>query len=581
MARTAVDADRLRRALVPIVGERRLSQRESDLASYGRDMWPRLLIGVRAGELPPDRPHIVVWPESEGEVAAIVRAARELGAPIVPYGGGSGVSGGAVPILGGITIDLKRMNEVTAVDRDEMVVDVEAGTNGERFEREINRRGYTLGHFPSSIYCSTVGGWLACRAAGQMSTKYGKIEDRVAGLTVVTGRGEVIHTDGPVRAERGPNWTQLLLGSEGTLGIITSARLRVVPVPELRVLRGFETSSVAHGVEAIRRVMQRGLRPAVVRLYDELDTFINHAPIFGKRPDAGAGAGEGGTAAEPLLAPAPAAAQGALPHIPPREHPGPAPVGAIGRALGLLGGGDTARRMAARLRRDAVAAAMSRPRLINSLAAPLAERVSRRGCRLIIGLEGPRIRTGIEARLVFDELDRAGAVDLGEEPGREWFEHRYAVSYKMSPAFRAGLFVDTMEVASTWERLMDLYRAVKQAIAQHAVVMAHFSHAYPEGCSIYFTFAARADPARQAQRVYDAIWRDGLAAASRAGGTISHHHGIGMLKGQAMSAEHREAMTILRALKATFDPDGILNPGKLGLPARLGHAELAEQAAAP
>jgi alkyldihydroxyacetonephosphate synthase len=569
MARTAVDADRLRRELAPIVGERRMSQRESDLASYGRDMWPRALIGVRAGSLPPDRPHVVVWPENEREVAAIVRVARELRVPIVPYGGGSGVCGGAVPILGGITIDLKRMNQLTSVDRDEMVCDVDAGMNGERFERELNRRGYTLGHFPSSIYCSTVGGWVACRAAGQMSTKYGKIEDRVAGLTVVTGRGDIIHTDGPVRAERGPNWSQLLIGSEGTLGIITSARLRVSPTPELRVLRGFELDSVAHGVEAIRRVMQRGLRPAVVRLYDELDTFISHAPFLG-------GKREGGSRTSPSIAPVPAPAQGALPHIPPREQappPGRGPASALARALGMLGGGDTTRRLTDRLRRDALAAVLSRPRLVNGLAGPLSERVSRRGCRLIVGLEGSRIRTGVEARLVFDELERAGATDQGEEPGRDWFEHRYAVSYRMSPTFRAGMFVDTMEVASTWERLMDLYRAVKQAIAQHAIVMAHFSHAYPEGCSIYFTFVARAEPAQAAQRTYDAIWRDGMAAASRAGGTISHHHGVGLLKGHAMAAEHREAMTILRGLKASFDPAGILNPGKLGLPASLGEPD--------
>src|SRR5690606_10028689 len=145
-----------------------------------------------------------------------------------------------------------------------------------------------------------------------------------------------------------------------------------------------------------------------------------------------------------------------------------------------------------------------------------------------------------------DELERAGATDLGEEPGRHWLEHRYDVSYKMSPVFRAGMFVDTMEVASTWERLLDLHRAVRHAIGQHAVVMAHFSHAYEEGCSIYFTFVARADDPRAAERTYDAIWRDGMAAASRVGGTISHHHGIGLLKGPAMSAEHREAMAILR-----------------------------------
>jgi alkyldihydroxyacetonephosphate synthase len=548
-------------------------------------MWPRVLIGIRAGQLPTERPHAVVWPESEREVAAVVRVARELGMPIVPYGGGSGVCGGAVPILGGITVDTKRMNQLGSVDREEMLCDVEAGMNGERFERELNRRGYTLGHFPSSIYCSTVGGWLACRAAGQMSTKYGKIEDRVAGLTVVTGRGEIIHTDGPVRAQRGPNWTQLLVGSEGTLGIITSARLRVSPAPELRVLRGFEVESVAQGVEAIRRVMQRGLRPAVVRLYDEIDTFINHIPLFGGKRGADPSDDAAVTTDGLRLAPMPGPAQGALPHIPPREQgvpvsPGGGP-GALARLIGTLGGGATVRRLGARIKRDAIAAAMSRPRLLNNLAAPLAERVSRHGCRLIIGLEGSRIRTGVEARLVFDELERAGAVDQGEEPGREWFEHRYAVSYKMSPAFRAGLFVDTMEVASTWERLMDLYHAVRQAIAPHAVVMAHFSHAYSEGCSIYFTFTARADPAAAAQRTYDAIWQGALAAASRAGGTISHHHGIGMLKGPAMAAEHREAMTLLRGLKASFDPDGILNPGKLGLPASITAPRQRDEASSP
>jgi alkyldihydroxyacetonephosphate synthase len=140
------------------------------------------------------------------------------------------------------------------------VVDVEAGLSGERFERELARRGYTFGNFPSSIYCSTVGGWLATRAAGQLSTKYGKVEDRVAGLTLVTGTGEIVDTDGPRRALGGPDWTQLVLGSEGTLGIITSARLRLSPAPQLKLFRGFEVPNVAAGVEALRRVLQRGLR---------------------------------------------------------------------------------------------------------------------------------------------------------------------------------------------------------------------------------------------------------------------------------------------------------------------------------
>jgi alkyldihydroxyacetonephosphate synthase len=184
----AIDADRLHRDLEGIFGPRRVSTRIVDLEVYSRDMWPRLLLAHREGIPPAHRPHAVVWPEHVREVVAVVKLAREYRLPIIPYGGGSGVCGGTVPVHGGITLDLKRMQQVRSVSSDELLCDVEAGLSGERFERELARRGYTFGHFPSSIYCSTVGGWLATRAAGQLSTKYGKVEDRVAGLTVVTGR---------------------------------------------------------------------------------------------------------------------------------------------------------------------------------------------------------------------------------------------------------------------------------------------------------------------------------------------------------------------------------------------------------
>ncbi len=196
------------------------------------------------------------------------------------------------------------------------------------------------------------------------------------------------------------------------------------------------------------------------------------------------------------------------------------------------------------------------------------ERVAHRGCRMVIGLEGARIRTEVEAALTFAELEAAGARDLGEDPGWSWYRHRYAVSYRMSPMFRDGAFVDTMEVAASWDRLLDLYHSVRTAIGRHAVVMAHFSHAYPDGCSIYFTFAGHAPDAAGSARLYDAIWRDGMEATTRVGGTISHHHGVGLLKAPYMAGEHREAMAIFEAAKLALDPDGILNPGKMGLRGR-------------
>ena len=540
-------ADRVLRDLEAIFGPRRVSIRGVDLDTYARDMWPRLLLGYRDGEQVQPRPDVVVWPEHVREVIAAVKLAREHKIPIVPYGGGSGVCGGAVPVRGGITIDTKRMQALRSVQSDELTCDVEAGLNGERFERELARRGYTFGHFPSSIYCSTVGGWVATRAAGQLSTKYGKVEDRVVGLSVVTGRGELIETDGPNRALRGPSWNQLLLGSEGTLGVITSARLRVSPAPQLRVFRAFEIENVEMGAHAIRRVLQKGLRPAVVRLYDELDTLIN---AFG-HDDTG----------EPdphdHLAPVPPIETGALPAWP---EPARAPEASLLGSLRDLVRGKG-------LRAGAMNAALGSSELMNKLFGAV-EKVARRGCRLVIGLEGARIRTEIEAALTFAELEAAGAKDRGEDGGWAWLRHRYAVSYRMSPLFRDGAFVDTMEVAASWDKLLDLYHSVRVAIGKHALVMAHLSHAYADGCSIYFTFVGTTpakDGAAAARRKYDAIWRDGLEATTRVGGTISHHHGVGLLKAPYMASEHREAMAIFQAAKTSLDPDGIMNPGKMGL----------------
>src|SRR5256885_15334161 len=152
------------------------------------------------------------------------------------------------------------MRRLGALDEGARTATFEAGEIGEHLEHELNRRGYTMGHFPSSIMCSTFGGWLAARSAGQLSTKYGKIEDMVRRLTVVDGRGQIHQLDDP-------SLMQLVIGSEGTLGIITRAEVTVHPLAETRHYRGWAFSRVAAGCEAIRRLLQRGLRPCVGRLY--------------------------------------------------------------------------------------------------------------------------------------------------------------------------------------------------------------------------------------------------------------------------------------------------------------------------
>jgi FAD/FMN-containing dehydrogenase len=144
--RAVVDVERLQRDLEAIVGPRRMSVRAVDLDTYARDMWPRLLLSYREGRLDVPRPHAVVWPEHVREIVAIVKLAREHRIPIVPYGGGSGVCGGAVPLFGGITIDTKRMQQLRSVHSDELICDVDAGLNGERFERVAATRSVTSRH---------------------------------------------------------------------------------------------------------------------------------------------------------------------------------------------------------------------------------------------------------------------------------------------------------------------------------------------------------------------------------------------------------------------------------------------------
>ena len=172
-------ADDLAGALGAVV-----SKSDADRTLYARDLWPRHLIDVRDGEVALHKPAAIVWPRNTEEVASIVERCAREGTPLVPYGAGSGVCGGVLPDPNAIILDLKCMNAVRMLDRERPVVDVEAGALGIRFEEDLQAQGFTLGHFPSSILCSTVGGWVAARSAGQCSGLYGKIEDMIAHLSI-------------------------------------------------------------------------------------------------------------------------------------------------------------------------------------------------------------------------------------------------------------------------------------------------------------------------------------------------------------------------------------------------------------
>jgi alkyldihydroxyacetonephosphate synthase len=254
------------------------------LDEYAADTYWKA-VAARAAGTPLGLPDVVVRPSSEADVAAIVEVANRLRVPVVPRGGGSGSQGGAVPSEGGIVLDLTRLDRIVEVDEVSLTVTAEAGVNGLRLEEELNGRGLMLPHYPASVDLATVGGYVAARGSGVLSTRYGKIEDLLLALRVVLPTGETIDTVPVPRHAVGPELTQLFVGSEGTLGVITRATLQLAPLPAMRRFEAVSFPDVAGGIAAVRDGIARGLRPSVVRLYDEVATRQTLGPVVGEELD--------------------------------------------------------------------------------------------------------------------------------------------------------------------------------------------------------------------------------------------------------------------------------------------------------
>ncbi|MDX2290830.1 MULTISPECIES: FAD-binding oxidoreductase [Streptomyces] len=440
------------------------------------------LLRIRSGEVE-DVPAAVVLPAGHDEVLAVLAACAEHGLAAVPFGGGTSVVGGLAPTTERpfVALDLRRMDQLLALDEVSRTATLQPGLRGPRCEELLNAQGWTLGHFPQSFEWASVGGFAAARSSGQASAGYGRFDEMVLGLTVATPEG-TLETGRAPRSAAGPDLRQLVLGSEGALGVITAITVRIRPLPARRVYEGWRFASFEAGTAALRRLAQDGPRPTVLRLSDESETFVGLA-----QPDA-IGSGE----------------------LPPNP-----------------------------------------------------------GCMAIVGFEGTEEETAVRRAAAREVLRACDGAYLGEEPGDRWEHGRYDAPYLRDSLLDAGAFAETLETAAFWSAIPGLYTAVRDALTTTLteagtppLVMCHISHTYENGASLYFTVvsAQGEDPV--------AHWEPAKRAANdailAAGGTISHHHGVG--------TDHRDwyvreigplGIRMLQAVKAEIDPSGVLNPGVL------------------
>ena len=227
---------------------------EGDRREHSGDLWPRRLIEERIGSAEITTGP-VVRPRSTLDVSAVLEWADRTRTSVVPYGLGSGVCGGIAPV-DGIVMDLSLMNEISDLDETSRLVTAQAGVSGPQLRDFLSDRGFTLGHEPQSIDISTVGGWLGTRACGQLSARYGGIEDLVAGVEAVLPGGKVLPNKPVSRRSAGPDLKELLIGSEGTLGVITEVTLKIAPESKSRVNRCLLFEHMADGVKACRMIAQ-------------------------------------------------------------------------------------------------------------------------------------------------------------------------------------------------------------------------------------------------------------------------------------------------------------------------------------
>lgn len=271
----------LARDLGALLGDAsRVSTVEADILKHSYDAWPVAVKERQAGEASL-RPDVVVSVSSTEEVSAVLAYANKQGIPVTAWGLGSSVVGAPLAEKGGISLDTSKMNRVLTVDKHNNTVTAEAGKEGGALEVLLNAQGMTMNFSPQSLFRSSIGGWVATRATGQFSSRYGGIEDALVAIEVVLADGTVVQTLNLPRMSVGTDLKSLFIGSEGTFGVVTKVTLRIYPQSEVNLFSTIDFPDVASGVATMRAILSSGLRPFLLRFYDlEEARFAMHDPEY-------------------------------------------------------------------------------------------------------------------------------------------------------------------------------------------------------------------------------------------------------------------------------------------------------------
>ena len=463
----------IRLELEDIVGRENVSTNMGDKLAYATDyFWvPRMIID-RGGQ--PALPDCIVRPASAEEVSKVLKIANYYKIPVQTWGGGSGSQGGALPMAGGILLDVKRMDKLIDINTESGYITCETGMIFQTLEWYANERGYSVMHLPSCLTCCTVGGALAHNGIGILSTKYGKIDDQVLSVVVVLPNGDIINTLPVPKHSSGPNLLNLFVGSEGCLGIMTKARFKITKLPEVRRHHAFLFNDMSTGYNACREIVQT-VKSSIMRLFDEAET-----------------------------------------------------VSIIKQVIGF----------------------------------------EKKGSFLNLTVEGKEKIVAAEEEYIMEIAEKYGAQYLGSEYGEKWFDNRITFFYPGITLNNPKMF-GTLDTTATYDNIQNVYWAMKKAIEAYPGVkfISHSSHWYEWGCMNYSRFIIENPPedTEEAIRLHNSIWNDGIRAAIANGGVINDHHGVGLKLSRLMKENYGPAMQVLEGLKKELDPNGIMNPYKLGL----------------